>query len=277
MVRPRARGARVSLSTAVAGAYSTTGEAWQRGPGLVYDRLAEVLIDAAPVALAAARVLDLGAGTGAASRAAQARGAGVVAVDVAFGMLAAAASSRPPAAVGDALALPFADGSFDAVVAAFSLNHLADPVEGLREASRVTVPGGCLVASAYAEDDGHPARDAVYAASAARGWQAPAWIAEVSTVAVPRLATVERAAAVAAEAGLDDVVARHVVVPFPELTPAEMVGWRLGMAQLAPFVASLPAGDADALRADALERLGDPPMLERSIVVLSGRAPAATR
>lgn len=266
----------MSLSTDVADAYSTTGSAWQRGPGRIYDRLAEVVVAASPLALAGARALDLGAGTGAVSRAVLARGGSVVGVDVAFGMLAACAPSRPPAAVGDATDLPFADGRFDAVIAAFSVNHVADPVRALQEAARVTVPAGCVVVSAYAEDDHHPARDAVYAAAAARGWDPPSWIAQVSALAVPRLATVERAIAVAVAAGLDDVVARRVAVAFPDLSVADLVEWRLGMAQLAPFVASLPARELDELRTDALDRLGEPPVLERSIVVLSARVPAAT-
>jgi demethylmenaquinone methyltransferase/2-methoxy-6-polyprenyl-1,4-benzoquinol methylase len=43
---------------------------------------------------------------------------------------------------GDALALPFGDGSFDASTIAFGLRNLADPVRGLREMRRVVKPGG---------------------------------------------------------------------------------------------------------------------------------------
>jgi demethylmenaquinone methyltransferase/2-methoxy-6-polyprenyl-1,4-benzoquinol methylase len=43
---------------------------------------------------------------------------------------------------GDALALPFGDGSFDASTIAFGLRNLADPVGGLREMWRVVKPGG---------------------------------------------------------------------------------------------------------------------------------------
>ncbi len=43
---------------------------------------------------------------------------------------------------GDALALPFGDGSFDASTIAFGLRNLADPVRGLREMHRVVRPGG---------------------------------------------------------------------------------------------------------------------------------------
>ena len=45
---------------------------------------------------------------------------------------------------GDALALPFADASFDAVVSAFVLRNLADIDKGLKEMRRVLRPGGVL-------------------------------------------------------------------------------------------------------------------------------------
>lgn len=259
------------LSGDVAAAYSATGAAWGRGPGRVYDRLAERLVDACPVPLAGGITLDLGAGTGAASRAAAGRGARVVAVDAALGMLLAGAGTRPPSAAADALALPFPEGTFDAVIAAFSLNHLHDPAAGLAEAARVTRTGGAVVAGSYALDDSHPARDAVDAAARALGWRPPPWYRSVREETVPLLATVDRAAAAARGAGLVDVRAANVRVGYPDLGPADLVAWRLGMAHLAPFVASLPAVAADGLLADALARLEGAPRLERSVIVLTGR------
>lgn len=263
------------MRSQVSAAYDRTGPAWQAGPGLIYDRLAEVALEHCPIPLRGARVLDLGAGTGAATRAAQARGASVVAADASFGMLAADSTGRPPAAVADALALPFRSSTFDAVVAAFSLNHLEDPVTALREAGRVVRAGGAVVVTAYATDDGHPAKDAVEAAATTYGWTREPWYAQLRTSAVPRLATVERAATAATAAGLGEVRALHVAVPFPDLGPAELVAWRLGMAQIAPFVATLPPADRAALAAGARARLGnDPPVLVRSIIVLTATADA---
>jgi demethylmenaquinone methyltransferase/2-methoxy-6-polyprenyl-1,4-benzoquinol methylase len=43
---------------------------------------------------------------------------------------------------GDALKLPFDDGSFDASTIAFGLRNLSDPVRGLREMLRVVKAGG---------------------------------------------------------------------------------------------------------------------------------------
>lgn len=47
--------------------------------------------------------------------------------------------------VGDATALPFADGRFDAVRCERLFQHLADPGQALREMMRVTRPGGRVV------------------------------------------------------------------------------------------------------------------------------------
>lgn len=69
----------------------------------------------------------------------------------------AAAAARADAATrfqpGNALALPFADGSFDVAHAHQVLQHLADPLTALREMARVCKPGGWVAA-----------RDADYAA-----------------------------------------------------------------------------------------------------------------
>jgi SAM-dependent methyltransferase len=258
------------VTAGVGAAYSAAAAAWQRGPGRIYDRLAEVVVAAMPVALNGASALDLGAGTGAATRALLAAGAaGVVALDAAFGMLAHDAGHRPPAVAGDAVALPFAAGAFDATVAAFSLNHLTDPAAGLREAARVTGPGGGLVVSAYAADDDHPVKWAVEAALAARGWVPEPWYRALRADAAPKLATVDAARAAAGAAGVDaEVELRRI--PFPDLDAAALVAWRLGMAQHAGFVAALPTdADRTALAEDAAARLGDSwPPLERSIVIL---------
>lgn len=261
----------------VAAAYSASARAWQAGPARLYDRLAEVLVGHSPVPLSGRRVVDVGAGTGAAGRAATSAGAAsVVAVDAAVGMLSLDRGLRPPAVAGDALSLPFRDDAFSAAVAAFSLNHVTDPVAGLREMARVCEPGAPLLAASYATDDAHPVKGAVESALAARGWRADAWYVQVRETTVPRLGTVERCAAVAAAAGIRAEV-RKVRVRFPELGPDDLVAWRLGMAQHADFVAHLDAAAREALVTDALDRLGDPPVLERSIVVIAATGPPRER
>jgi len=253
-------------------AYDATGAAWEAGPGLVYNRLAEVIVAAAPVALEDRTVADLGAGTGAASRAIAAAGGTPVAVDAARGMLAAGAGTRAHAVQADIRSLPFRDGAFGGVVAAFSLNHVADTAAALREAARVVESGGPLVASSYAEEDAHPVRGAVETALGEAGWEPEPWQAELRTGPVARLSTADRCAAVAAAAGLSAQV-RAVHVPFPGLRSPDLVAWRLGMAQHAPFVAGLTPPAADRLRRRALELLGDdPPPLIRSILIIAALA-----
>ncbi len=256
--------------TPLAAAYSATGGAWERGPAQIYDRLAEVLIGRSPVPLAGRRVLDVGAGTGAAGRAALAAGAAeAVAVDTSFGMLAHRASTRPAAVVGDALGLPFAASAFGAAVAAFSLNHVTSPAAGLREMARVTRPGGAILAATYAADDTHKVKEAVQQALAARGWQPEPWYTSLGVDAMPLLGTIEWCARAAADAGLAAHV-EPVRVGFPELDPGDLVAWRLGLAQHAPFVAKLTREERDAVVADALVRLGErPPPLVRSVIFLA--------
>jgi SAM-dependent methyltransferase len=103
-------------------------------------------------------VLDLGCGGGRHAFAAHRAGAHVVALDrdpdettAAGSMLAAmrAAGEAPPAALGsavrgDALALPFPDGTFDTVIAAEVLEHVPDDRAAIAELARVLRPGGTL-------------------------------------------------------------------------------------------------------------------------------------
>jgi SAM-dependent methyltransferase len=255
---------------AVAAAYSASGAAWQQGPGLIYDRLAEVVVAQCRVPLAGRLVLDLGAGTGAASRAVARAGGRVVAADAASGMLAAGREARPPAAVADARALPFPASSFGAVVAAFSLNHLTDPEAGLAEAARVTAAGGAVVASSYAEDDTHPVKEAVEMAAAELGWSRPGWYRELQSQAITRLARPDRVAEAARAGGLKVFHVGHHRVGFPDLSAADLVAWRLGMAQLAPFVATLAPDRQAEVERRAREILGpEPPVLQRSVLVLT--------
>ncbi|OLE28736.1 MAG: bifunctional demethylmenaquinone methyltransferase/2-methoxy-6-polyprenyl-1,4-benzoquinol methylase [Actinobacteria bacterium 13_1_20CM_3_71_11] len=93
------------------------------------------------------RVLDLAAGTGVSTEELAYSGADTVGVDISLGMLRAGRASRPTIRLlaGDALALPFRDGAFDAVTISFGLRNVRDTGAALRELARVTRPGGQLV------------------------------------------------------------------------------------------------------------------------------------
>jgi SAM-dependent methyltransferase len=101
------------------------------------------VLDAAGV-VAGTRVLDVGCGLGDLAAAAVARGASAAGTDLAEGMLKAARARHPALelVLADGEALPFDDGSFDATVAAFVINHMPDPERGAAEMVRVTRPGG---------------------------------------------------------------------------------------------------------------------------------------
>jgi demethylmenaquinone methyltransferase / 2-methoxy-6-polyprenyl-1,4-benzoquinol methylase len=89
-------------------------------------------------------VLDACCGTGDLALAAERAGGRVTGLDFSERMLERA--RRKSASVrwvrGDALALPFADGSFDAATVGFGIRNVDDLEAGLRELVRVLGPGG---------------------------------------------------------------------------------------------------------------------------------------
>ncbi len=95
-------------------------------------------------------VLDLGAGTGDLSAEFRRQGAERVAgLDVSAAMLSRAEQKFGADGIdwlqGDALHLPFGDGSFDVVASAFVLRNLPDLAGSFAEMSRVLKPGGRLI------------------------------------------------------------------------------------------------------------------------------------
>lgn len=127
----------------VAARYDITNDVLALGQTRKWRRLVVGAVAARP----GQRVLDIAAGTGTSSQAFAQRGAQVVACDFSLGMLRVGRQRLPelPFVAGDAMALPFADHSFDAVTISFGLRNIHDPAAGLREMRRVTRPGGTLV------------------------------------------------------------------------------------------------------------------------------------
>jgi demethylmenaquinone methyltransferase/2-methoxy-6-polyprenyl-1,4-benzoquinol methylase len=124
----------------------------------VYDRMNSVMtagmhhawrrraVDLAGVG-AGSRALDVATGTGDLAIELAARGAYVTGVDFSPAMLDLARGKAPDVDFeeGDALALRFADGEFDAATVGFGARNFADLDKGLHELARVTKPGGRVV------------------------------------------------------------------------------------------------------------------------------------
>ncbi|MGO4671149.1 class I SAM-dependent methyltransferase [Bosea sp. 2RAB26] len=99
-------------------------------------------------------VLDIGCGPGwfwAGAADELPRPIDVTLVDLSPGMVEEALGRCQALALGavrgeaaDATALPFADATFDAVIAMHMLYHLPDPAAAIAEMERVLKPGGCL-------------------------------------------------------------------------------------------------------------------------------------
>jgi SAM-dependent methyltransferase len=103
---------------------------------------------AAVVAADPERVLEVGCGWGElAEWIARETRAEVVAIDLSPHMVQLARERGVAASVADVQTLPFADGAFDVVVAAWMLYHVPDLARGLAEIARVLRPGGRLVAA----------------------------------------------------------------------------------------------------------------------------------
>ena len=99
------------------------------------------------------RLLDICCGPGMLAEAAAKRGAKAVGLD--FPGVVALSRKLVPAAEfqsGDALELPFPDGSFDAVVCGYGIMHVPDPERGMQEMLRVLRPRGRVAITVWDRD-----------------------------------------------------------------------------------------------------------------------------
>ena len=95
------------------------------------------------------RLLDVGCGTGELAVAARGAGHDVVAVEPDPEMAALAGESLDDVVLAGLPDLPLADDGFDAVAAAFVLNHVDDPRAAARGLARVAAPGGVVRATIW--------------------------------------------------------------------------------------------------------------------------------
>jgi SAM-dependent methyltransferase len=99
------------------------------------------------------RLLEVGGGQGELAERIQSElGAEVTFLDLSPRMVELARARGVDARLGDAQELPFADGAFDTVVAAWMLYHVPDVDRALADFARVLVPGGALIAVTNSSD-----------------------------------------------------------------------------------------------------------------------------
>jgi SAM-dependent methyltransferase len=132
--------------------FVVAADAYDRFMGRYSVPLAPQLADYASVA-AGQRVLDVGSGPGALTTELVTRlGADAVsAVDPSEPFVAAAKERHPGVDVQRAAAekLPFEDRAFDAALAQLVVHFMNDPVAGIREMARVTLPDGVVAACVW--------------------------------------------------------------------------------------------------------------------------------
>jgi ubiquinone/menaquinone biosynthesis C-methylase UbiE len=127
---------------------TTQGQLWGSRPRDFANYLEQLTLPLLGAALDAARVmpgnrlLDAGCGAGLGSVLARFRGANVTGVDASDSLLEIARERLPDAdlRLADIEELPFADSSFDAVIAVNSLFYAGDMNRAMRELNRVTCP-----------------------------------------------------------------------------------------------------------------------------------------
>lgn len=128
-------------------AFRVPADAYDALIGRFLPTLAPAFADAAGVR-AGMRALDVGCGPGGLTAELVRRlgPAAVSAIDPSLPFVQACRSRLPEidAVVGTAEDLPFGDGQFDVALASLVVPFMTDPVAGVREMARVTVPGGAV-------------------------------------------------------------------------------------------------------------------------------------
>ncbi len=222
------------------------GAAYERGMG-VWSRLAGGLFLDWLAPPAGLRWVDVGCGSGAFTRTLIERCAPgeIQAIDPSEHQIAyAQAQPAARAAVfqqADAMALPFADGRFDAAVMALVIFFVPDPGRGVAEMARVVRPGGSVTAYAWDIPGGGLPFEPIRAELGRIGAPSP----------LPPNADVSREAALRAlwnDAGLHSIETQVIPVSRSFADFEEFWSANTPIGGLGETLATLAVGDAERVR-----------------------------
>ncbi len=224
---------------------------WERAAGVYGATFANAtrpfiddLLDAARAARGT-HMLDVACGPGFLASRGRERGAVARGLDFSPAMLAVARARETHVRFdeGDAEALPYADASFDSVVANFGIHHVPRPGFALREAYRVLRKGGRVAFSFWAEPAENVAWKLVFDAVARHGDRA----AKQAPAPGGGFGTAAQCADALREAGFADCATRLVRATWRHRDAQAMVAaLRTGTARMA---ALLEAQRPDAMAA----------------------------
>ena len=200
------------------------------------------------------RWIDIGCGNGAFTEMLVDRCAPseVQGIDPSEGQLAFA-RTRPAARMavfsrGDAMALPFAEDRFDAVVMALVIPLITDPAKAVAEMVRVAAPGATVATYVWDLMGGRSPMELVDAEFERAGHRLPAQ----PSVGASRMDALRE---LWTTAGLNEIETREITV---QRTFADFDDfWTINLlnARVSPVVASMSSRDLERLRAQVLERL----------------------
>jgi SAM-dependent methyltransferase len=238
----------------------------------------EALLEGARVG-AGGRVLDVGTGTGEAAASAAQRGADATGVDIARAMVEIAARRHPGSRFvrASVTELPFADGSFDAVVGNIMIQHVGEPQRAARELARVLAPGGRVGLSTWDMPARSPLFAALLGAVADAGVPAPSEVPPGPSFFQFADETAFRALLVGG--GFVDVEVDAVSVDVPARSADElMVALAEGTVRTGALLRAADDSQRRSIRTSLESRLaawrrGDRYVIPASVKIASGKKP----
>jgi ubiquinone/menaquinone biosynthesis C-methylase UbiE len=163
------------------------------------------------------------------------------------------ARTRPAARLarfrqGDAMALPFADGSFDAAVMALVIFFVPEPAKGVAEMVRVVAPGGTIATYVWDVEGGGRPTEPIDAEIRAMGLKLP----------MPpsyHASRIESLRELWAGARLEGIETREITMQRSFADFDDFWTTTVTSASVAPMIAGMACAEAERLKARVRERL----------------------